>query len=289
MKKRNKKGKEKKVPNLYKLVIFNEATLHEKFSINLTKVNVFTYIGLFTILISFLVSILFIVTPLNNLLPRYHDVGLRTKIEKNTVKIDSLHSEIIIRDLFFKNLKNIIEGKNMDSIGLATDTTFIKNLDEVAFSKTKHDSVLKELIQQEEDLYLSMVSPQKEGTGIENINFIKPVEGMISNPFDEAEAHYGIDIVAPEDEPILSTLSGTVTMATWTVETGFVIQVQHDNNLMSIYKHNSELLKEVGNRVQAGEPIAIIGNSGEYTTGVHLHFELWFNGIPLNPEKYIAF
>jgi murein DD-endopeptidase MepM/ murein hydrolase activator NlpD len=115
------------------------------------------------------------------------------------------------------------------------------------------------------------------------------VKGIVTATFSAKENHYGTDIVANANEVVKSTLPGTVTMAAWTLETGNVIQVQHADNIVSIYKHNAELLKHMGDRVKAGDPIAIMGNSGELTTGPHLHFELWYNGTPLNPQDYISF
>ena len=287
MKKRKNKNKDKK-PNKYKLVIYNESTLNEKFNMNLTKVNVFTYFGVFTIVLTVLIIILFIVTPLNSFLPRYYDSGIRKEIENNIILMDSLHKEIVIRDLYFRNLKNILEGKELDSIVLDIDSTF-ETTDDVVYTKTKHDSILKNLIAQEEETYLSMVTDESDANSLQNINFYKPVKGMISAPFDPSQGHYGIDIVAPEDEPILATLGGTIILATWSVNTGYVIQIQHDNNLISVYKHNSELLKKSGQRVHAGETIAIIGNTGELSTGPHLHFELWHNGTPLNAAEYLTY
>ena len=283
-----RKKKDKKKPNKYKLVIYNEATLNEKFNINLTKVNVFTYAGLILIFIIVFVIALFIFTPLKNFLPKIQDTGLRTKIETNIIRIDSLQNEIYIRDQYFRNIRNILQGKELDSIEVIIDTT-MQNSDEIVFSKLKHDSILKELVANEEEVYLSMISDDGEGSSLKNIHFYKPVQGMISAKFDASIKHYGIDLVAPEDEPILATLGGTVTIATWSVNTGYTIQIQHDNNLISVYKHNSELLKESGDRVEAGEAIAIIGNSGELTTGTHLHFELWYNGTPINPADYLLY
>ena len=115
------------------------------------------------------------------------------------------------------------------------------------------------------------------------------MKGIITYSFNPSENHFGTDIVAASNKVVVATLNGTVVMANWTLETGYIVQIQHDNNLLSIYKHNSELLKKVGDHVSAGEAIAIIGNSGELTSGPHLHFELWHNGAPINPEDYIAF
>jgi len=126
-------------------------------------------------------------------------------------------------------------------------------------------------------------------SGLSQVYFFPPVKGLVTNSFNTVANHYGTDVVAAANEIVKSTLDGTVIMASWTLETGWVIQIQHSNNLISVYKHNAELLKRVGDYVNVGEAIAIIGNSGELTTGPHLHFELWFNGVPLNPEDYISF
>jgi murein DD-endopeptidase MepM/ murein hydrolase activator NlpD len=119
--------------------------------------------------------------------------------------------------------------------------------------------------------------------------FFAPLNGYITSTFNPREEHFGVDIVGPENEAIKATLEGTVIFASWTNDNGYVIQIQHPNNIISVYKHNSALLKKVGDYVKAGEPIAIIGNSGENTSGPHLHFELWYNGIPINPQEYIIF
>jgi len=121
------------------------------------------------------------------------------------------------------------------------------------------------------------------------LHFIVPLKGIVSNEFNHEKSHFGIDIVPGNDETVLATLSGTVILSTWSVETGYIIAIQHNWNLVSFYKHNSVLLKKVGDRVKTGESIAIVGNSGEQTTGPHLHFEIWHNGTPTNPRDYIIF
>jgi murein DD-endopeptidase MepM/ murein hydrolase activator NlpD len=124
---------------------------------------------------------------------------------------------------------------------------------------------------------------------ISSFFFFTPVKGTVTNVFNSAEKHFGVDIAAAPNEAIKATLDGTVILSAWTSETGYIITIQHSNNLVSVYKHNSALLKKAGTYVKAGEAIAIIGNSGEYTSGPHLHFELWYNGSPVNPKDYIAF
>jgi len=119
--------------------------------------------------------------------------------------------------------------------------------------------------------------------------FVAPLKGIITNEFNFNEKHYGIDVVANTDEVIKALCDGTVVFADWSIEGGYTIGIQHDKNLVSVYKHNAELLHHEGDIVKAGEPIAIIGNGGTTSTGPHLHFELWYKGVPLNPADYISF
>ena len=151
--------------------------------------------------------------------------------------------------------------------------------------------MLEDQIEQEEKYNVNISTPQvfEPKVEINKLHFYCPLRGAVTNRFDASGNHYGVDIVSNLNEPILSILDGTVVFSGWTLEAGYIIGIQHRNNLISIYKHNSQLLKEMGNRVRAGEAIAIIGNTGEYTTGPHLHFELWHNGKPLNPNDYIVF
>jgi murein DD-endopeptidase MepM/ murein hydrolase activator NlpD len=159
----------------------------------------------------------------------------------------------------------------------------------IDFSTSLEDSILRNQIEEEEQYNLAVVDNRPRALGLAGVHFFAPVRGIVSSPFDATKNHFGTDIVASPDEVVKATLDGTVIMASWTVETGYVIQVQHKDNLISVYKHNAELLKKTGNVVKAGDAIAIVGNSGELTTGPHLHFEIWYNGTPVNPEEYIVF
>ena len=124
---------------------------------------------------------------------------------------------------------------------------------------------------------------------LQDFFLFKPVDGIVSEHFDPQIDHLAIDIVAKQDEPVKAVADGTVIFASWTQDSGYVIAIQHRGNLISMYKHNSDLLKNVGNFVTAGEVVSIIGNTGELTSGPHLHFELWYNGNPINPEELIRF
>jgi murein DD-endopeptidase MepM/ murein hydrolase activator NlpD len=151
------------------------------------------------------------------------------------------------------------------------------------------DSLLRVQIEAEGLYNLSVVDTKNDKDNLTRLHFFPPLKGVVTNPFNAKSGHLGIDVVAPPNEVIVAIADGTVTLSSWTLETGYVIQIQHQNNLISAYKHNSKLLKQSGAQVKAGEAIAIIGNSGELTTGPHLHFEMWHNGTPINPEQYIVF
>ncbi|MDA3779044.1 MAG: M23 family metallopeptidase, partial [Bacteroidales bacterium] len=276
-----------KLRNKYRLVVFNNSSYEEVWGLKLSRLNMFAIIGSSAIILIAIVISIIAFTPLREFIPGYPDGNMRSIIVSNVEKLDSLEQEILIRDSYFNNIKMIIRGETPESIEPSNNSK-VKSKD-VNFKKSENDSILREQIEKEELFNLSMFSSQKEKNVLSKIYFYPPVKGTVSAQFNTNIKHYGTDIT-PQDNVVMATLDGTVTLASWTAETGYVIQIQHDNNFISMYKHNVELLKEVGEIVEAGEAIAIIGNSDElYTSGPHLHFELWHNGKPLNPEDYIGF
>jgi murein DD-endopeptidase MepM/ murein hydrolase activator NlpD len=277
----------KKLKNKYRLTIYNDSTLQEVWTFYMTRLNVFTYVGMLFILNSIIVILLFIFTPLKAFLPAYTDSKLKREIVKNALRADSLEQELNVRNLYFENIKNIMQGKEIKNFNNIKDSA--KHFDNIKFTKSKHDSLLRNQIEKEEQNNLTMLDRKQGKLNFNNLQFYMPVKGIITNKFNTAEGHLGIDIVSGPNQPIMAVLEGTVIISQWSLQTGYLISIQHDNNLISIYMHNSALLKNVGDHVEAGESIAIIGNTGELTTGPHLHFELWHNGTPVNPENYIAF
>lgn len=278
-------SKAKKEKEKYKVVLYNETTLHEVRSFRVSVLNIIAYAGLLIIVVAALVSVLFVFTPLNRFIPRQEEEKYHDELIESALKIDSIMSVLDQRNEYFLSIRKIISG-NPDTGLPAADTVLERQ--RVDFAKSKHDSILQTLIELEEQQSLAVIT----GTPRErdrNMTFFMPVKGTVTQSFDYNSGHLGVDIAAKDGEPVLSTLPGTVILATWSSETGNVIQVQHSNNFVSIYKHNSALLKKVGDKVEAGEAIAIIGNSGELTTGTHLHFELWYNGTAVNPENFIAY
>ena len=186
---------------------------------------------------------------------------------------------------FFNGIKAIVAGEAPED-NIVIDSTVKPN--EIQFQEYNHDSVFQDKLLAEQ-LSLSMQNNSGKATALSQIHFFVPINGVVTNHFDSAADHFGIDLVSGPNSRISAILGGTVIFSGWTLETGYVIYIQHESNLISVYKHNSELLKTAGDKVKAGEAIAIIGNSGELTSGPHLHFELWHDGTALNPEQYIDF
>ncbi len=278
-----------KLKDRYRLVILNEDTLDDVWYTVLSRRNIMVWLGFIGMVLVALGIILVSFTPLREYIPGYPDGNIRWLYLHNTMQVDSLEYQIKIRDQYIANIKQILQGN--ETISYTKHSDSVTSIHSEQIENATFDPVLEKEIEQEEKYNVNITSPQVFETKIEinKLHFYCPLRGAVTNRFDAAGIHYGVDIVSNLNEPILSVLDGTVVFSGWTLEAGFVISIQHRNNLISIYKHNSQLLKEMGNRVRAGEPIAIIGNTGEYTTGPHLHFELWHDGKPLNPNDYIVF
>lgn len=280
-----------KLRNKYRLVIVNEETFDERLSFRLSRLNVFVITGTVVILLIVATTFLIAFTPLREYIPGYTDVTLSQKAKYLQHKVDSLEVDFRQKSLYIKNLKDIIEGKVIVS---DTSVHSDENVDyeNIKYVKSPEDSILRAEYENESsyDLYYNESDELYTPTSpLSNYYFFAPLKGIVTNEFDLTKGHYGVDIVAKDNEAVKSTLSGTVIFSDWTVETGYVIAIQHQGNLISVYKHNSVLLKQEGNVVKAGDPIAIVGESGELTTGPHLHFELWLNGAPVNPKDYMVF
>lgn len=278
-----------KLKDKYRLIVYNDNTFEEVGYVRLTGFNLLWIVGAIGFILVSLTFILVAYTSVRELIPGYPDNRIRREIVLNAIKLNSLQLEIELRDKYFTNINNIISGRDPLDMGKAkTESLRTKN---IKFTKSENDSVLRKQVEVEEQYNLSFSQKPKQysSESLSQIHFFTPLRGVVTSSFNPTTNHYGTDIVAGPNEVIKAALDGTVIMATWTLETGYIIQIQHENNLVSVYKHNAELLKRAGTHVNAGEPIAIVGNSGELTTGPHLHFELWHNGRPINPEDYIVF
>ncbi len=278
----------KRLKSKYRLLIIRDTTFEELFSLQLTKLNViivFTF--LFLVLGAFYVSLI-LFTPLKEYIPGYADGAVKTSIINASVKADSLQMELEALKVYHRNLKLVLDGKlSADSITLVKQGD--KNYQDLNFSTSEQDSLLRLKVDEQEQYNIAAPSAENGKKPTEQEYYFPPIRGVITSRYNAGYYHYGVDVVAQSGESIKAALEGTVIFANWTPDGGYVIQVQHGNNQVTIYKHNSVLLKGIGDRVSVGEPIAIIGNTGELSTGPHLHFELWKNGRPVDPETYIVF
>ena len=271
----------------YRFVILNGENFEERLSFNMSKLNVFLLICVTITLLMGSTALVVAFSPLKEYIPGYTSTNVRRQIVALNQLSDSLNTELINRERYLQNIRNIIEGRNIDA-GQAGGLPPNPILEGVSFKKTAEDSLLREQVEAEEKFNFFGYT-NVDNQSIEKLLFFLPVKGLITESFNIEDEHYGVDVVTKENELIKSTLNGVVVMSSWTSETGHVIAIQHENNLLSVYKHNSVLLKDQGERVEAGEAIAIIGNSGKWSSGPHLHFELWYNNNPVDPEQYILF
>tara|TARA_A100001035_G_scaffold126470_1_gene99515 strand:- start:597 stop:1463 length:867 start_codon:yes stop_codon:yes gene_type:complete len=271
----------------YRFVILNSESFEEYLSFNISKLNLFVLlcVAIAFLMVSTVVVIAY--SPLKEYIPGYTTTEIRRQVVALNLLSDSLNNELSNQEIYLENIKNIIEGRDVDT---SIKTLVFSNIiqDSVAFDKTPEDSMLRVQVESEEKFNFFEYN-DVNSQNIEKMLFFTPVNGLITQSYNFDEKHYGVDVVTKEKELIKSVLSGIVVFASWTFETGHVIVIQHENNLLSVYKHNSVLLKEQGESIEAGEAVAIIGNSGKWSTGPHLHFELWYNNNPVDPEQYILF
>ena len=269
----------------YKLTITNENTLEEIVGIHVSKLNGLSVL-LSAITVIFLIASLIIAfTPLRNYLPGYMNSDVREQVVLNALRADSIQQMLERQRMYVMNIQDIISGTvKVDSVHSIDSLTVLRS--EELMERTQAEDEFRKQYEEKERYNLTTIDNAQAITGL---IFFRPTRGMISSAFDANKKHFGIDIAANPNENVLATLDGTVIMATYTAEMGYVIQVQHSQNLVSVYKHCGSLLKKEGDIVKAGEAIALVGNTGEKTTGPHLHFEIWNRGRALDPAKNIVF
>jgi murein DD-endopeptidase MepM/ murein hydrolase activator NlpD len=272
--------------NRYLLILRNEENFAEKTTIS------FTYAKLILITFLFLISMLIGSLYLSSSLmaqwfdPRYELIIMDRHLVDLADKVDSLENQMRIKDNFIANVQRVLIGED-----IGDDSVFIIDENSVVNKSIQPlpaiDSQFRKDFEESELSFLTANNPISQE--LESQYFYSPIEGMVTSGFNIKEEHYGIDIVSSSGEPVKSVADGTIIFADWTQESGNVIYIQHRGNIISVYKHNSALLKKVGSFVSSGQVIAIIGNTGEFTTGPHLHFEMWYNGNPMDPEEFISF
>ena len=276
----------KRIFNDYKVVISSEDTFEEKFSFKANKINALIIILVYSIiLISFTISIVFF-TQLREMVPGYSSTDLLNRAIYLTKKTDSLEQQIALNNKFYKSIEDVLSG-NIDEFvprdELSVDSS-LTNSDFVTVSPNSQDSILRKYVENEDKFNLT-----NNELIIENKMFFSPIKGEITQSFNFNENHFAIDIAADIGTPVKSVLDGKIIFSEWSLETGYVVVIDHGENIISVYKHNSKILKEQNDFVQAGEVIAYSGNQGNLSTGPHLHFELWKNGTPIDPEPLLNF
>ena len=288
MAKKGKKRKEfkRKLLHKYRLVILNESTFEEKISFKLSRLNVFVTGSLFIIILIGFTTLLIAFTPLREYIPGYSSTKLKRQATELTYKTDSLVTVLDYTNRYLDNVRLVLKG-DIENNDINRDSLFEQfkiDPSTVDLTPIREDSLLRAQVALE-DKYNLFERNSESGS----IVLFSPLSGTISEHYDAEKKHFAVDIVAPRDMPVKAITSGTVVFSEWTADTGYVIILKHDNNLLSVYKHNGSLTKTQGDLVRAGEVIASVGNTGEFTTGPHLHFELWNSGAPVNHEDFIDF
>ena len=289
MKKPKQKKRIEKLRDKYRLIIYNDESFEEVFSYRLNRLNVFFLVGLSTIILISFVYVLIAYTPLKEyVIPDYPKLEERQKIIETAIRTDSLENQLRMHQQHLSVLKTILSGGDAPQY-VSEPNIQTSDSKDTNFQRSVFDSLLRLEVQEYEAVNIEYEQGSYTNTQVASIKFSPPIRGIISQEFSLKDQHFAIDIVAAKDQIVRSVLAGTVILSTWTLETGYVIGIQHSNDFVSFYKHNSKVLKTIGDEVKTGDGISIIGNTGEYTTGPHLHFELWHEGKPVNPVDFISF
>ena len=270
----------------YRITITENDSHRHIWSTRLTKTSLFVTIVSIVVMVCAITYCLIAYTPVRTFIPGYPDARTKRVAIQNAIKVDSLERVIYRWELYSENLKRAVEGKEpikIDSIIKASIKDAAEPVDAAALQK--QDSLLREKVKEEEQFEIS--ARGRRDLPIEGLHFFTPLKGVVSQGFDAT--HPYIDITAAEGSAVKATLDGTVIYTGWSEDDGNTIQIQHTDDIVSIYKHNDKLLKKAGDKVKAGTSIAIVGNTGDTSTGTHLHFELWHKGEAVDPTRYIKF
>jgi murein DD-endopeptidase MepM/ murein hydrolase activator NlpD len=285
----NNEPKKGRLKHKYRFSIYNDSSYKQLWHIRLSGLEVLILLNVTIVAIIAFVIVMIAFTPLRELIPGYPDDKTRSEIVYNALRADSLETVISKWELQLANFNRIVEGKDPIPIESQISDSLLRSRPIIS-SQSKEDSLLRLEVEREiNDFKAGNTIRGTDNSALASMNFYPPVKGIITDKFDAQNGHFATDIVTAQNAGIASVLDGTVIMATWTNDTGHVIQIQHRNNIISVYKHCAKLLKKAGDAVKAGEIIAFVGNSGALSTGAHLHFELWHNGVAVDPEQYIIF
>ena len=287
MAKRTKRINENSAPRRLRVTVGDDTTHEELFHFKTTKGNFRLVVAAIVLAIIAGTYCLTAYTPVRRTIPGYPSNETRRKAMENLIKIDSLENVIGMWSYQMTNIQRIVSGKSpipIDSLAVTPSSSD----ESIRGLYAENDSLLREEVRRQEQFNISL--PKNSTISqIEGLHFFTPVKGIITEPYDKAGGHPYVDIAAETGTMVYAVLSGTVISALWNDEVGYVLEIQHDNDIISIYKHNDRLLKKVGETVKAGTPVAQVGNTGTLSTGSHLHFELWHKGTPIDPTLYINF
>jgi murein DD-endopeptidase MepM/ murein hydrolase activator NlpD len=284
----------------YRFVIMNEDTFEEVGSYKLTLMNIYIVISTLLVVLTFLVFLLIAYTPIKEYLPGFQPMSNNDRrLLELTREVNRMGQEMQAQEVYIKNLQRMLTGnpQREEDVPQVLPEQNTPDKDNKDKSKKVGMSKVDEDMRREVELeQVGRIAKRSRSVGfvpnekpIEQMFFATPVNGEISAHFDRQKSHYGVDILAPRNAAIKAAMDGYVFMSEWTLETGNTVGIQHDNGILSLYRHNSALLKKVGNFVRAGEAIAIVGNTGVLSSGPHLHFELWHKGKPVDPVDYVTF
>ncbi|MGY8919144.1 MAG: M23 family metallopeptidase [Flavobacteriales bacterium] len=284
IKKEDKKFFLTKLLEKYRLVLLNDSTYEEKISFKISRLNVFTYLLALMFFIILTTSAILFFTPIREYIPGYSSVDLQRQANSLSYKTDSLQQIVYLNDQYINSLKKVLTG-DLETIEYNIDSIISKDLlDLQIIEKSKEDSILRQIVENEDKYNLNNIAKNKE-----YYLLISPIKGIVSQNYSVAEKHLAIDISVDIGTPVKSIANGRVLLSEWTTQTGYVLIIDHGSDLVSIYKHNSLLLKAQGEAVKQGEIIAMSGNTGVLTSGPHLHFELWSEGFSIDPTTLIDF
>ena len=280
----------------HRFVVMDTDTFKEKFSFQLSGINLFVTIGVTIIVLIILTTVLIAFTPLREYIPGYTDTDMIEQTYVNARKIDSLEVMLDDQEWMIATVQAVLRGEQLgtDLEEVVGDST--ATLDQIAkaYRHSKEDSLLRMDVEREDNRYqvkqaVKQTAVSESQQPVVTHLFFAPLKGNIVTPYSAAARHYGVDITAASNTPVNAAYSGTVIFASFTVEAGYVMALQHPGGVITVYRNNSALLKHQGDVVRAGEPIAYVGNGGKQELGPYLHLEVWVNGSPVNPEEYIAF
>ena len=267
----------------YRLVIMNDDTFRESASFSLSRLNIYLILSSVFVLIVIIVSSIIVFTPVKEYLPGYEGLKLKKEVVDIKLMMDSIDQQLAFTDQYYRGIRYAMTG-GRDSSYLEKKSDVVLIDSNVLETISDADMEIRDKVEKEIKYRLFAGESKNDMP-----HFMVPVRGMVSSKFNKDENHYGIDIVAPDKTIIKSIYNGMIVFSDWTIDNGYVLIIQHDDQYLSVYKHNSQLLRKNGTFVKPGDPIAVIGNTGTHSTGTHLHFELWYKGNAVDPEEYINF